>query len=106
MRECIEWERVVAEVANIEYSFGIGEIQARKVRIEASIGGAKVWYASRGAYARACLTCVSSNACLARCEAYHDHYLSRMTVFNEFGYAFYRPAVECLRGRVIVDKRR
>lgn len=41
--ERVERQRVVAKVADVEDSFCVGQIEARKIRIESRIWRPKVW---------------------------------------------------------------
>lgn len=41
-RKHVEWVRVLAEVANLEDRFGVGELESRKVVVETRLGRAEV----------------------------------------------------------------
>jgi hypothetical protein len=55
VREGVEGVGVLPEVADVEDGFGVGEVQALKVCVEAGGGRAEVGDAGGGGYSCACL---------------------------------------------------
>lgn len=78
MCKCIKRERVVAEVRNVEYSFGVRQIQSSQICVEACFGGAKIRNSRRRADAstglpKAPLAQVSSVKCMSCTDCKHTN---------------------------------
>lgn len=58
--ERVEGKRVIAEVGDVENGFGVGEVEAGEVCVQAGLWAAEVRYSAGGANARAGLGRVSS----------------------------------------------
>ena len=61
MGECIEGKGIVPEVADIEDSFGVGQIESRQIGIETRVRGSEIWNSRGCAYACACLHSLVKN---------------------------------------------